>query len=202
MPSLPVATPNDLASLAEALATHGVCLLPDFQDDDATRALRLQLQAMQATGNLQPAGTGKGAGHRSSGMTRGDSTHWIENGQGTATTAYLAALHAVRASMNRQLFLGMQEVEAHFACYPAGAGYKRHRDRFQGSNSRVLSLVTYLNDDWQDADGGALRLYLPEGTVDVLPQACMSVCFLSETEHEVLPATRERLSIAAWLRTG
>ena len=85
---------------------------------------------------------------------------------------------------------------------PAGAGYKRHRDRFQGSNSRVLSLVTYLNDDWQDADGGALRLYLPEGTVDVLPQACMSVCFLSETEHEVLPAKRERLSIAAWLRTS
>ena len=202
MPSLPVATPNDLASLAEALATHGVCLLPDFQDDDATRALRLRLQALQATGKLQPAGTGQGAGHRSSGMTRGDSTHWIEEGQGKARTAYLAALHALRTSMNRQLFLGMQEVEAHFACYPAGAGYKRHRDRFQGSNSRVLSLVTYLNDDWQAADGGALRLYLPGDTVDVLPQAGMTVCFLSETEHEVLPAMRERLSIAAWLRTA
>lgn len=27
-----------------------------------------------------------------------------------------------------------------------------------------------------------------------------SLCFLSELEHEVLPAKRERLSIAAWLR--
>ena len=72
---LPAAATNDLATLAAALTTHGVCLLPDFQDALATRALRLQLQAMQATGNLQPAGTGKGAGHRSSGMTRGDSTH-------------------------------------------------------------------------------------------------------------------------------
>ena len=50
-----------------------------------------------------------------------------------------------------------------------------------------------------DADGGALRLSLEGGDVDVAPRTG-SVVFLSELEHEVLPAMRERWSIAAWLR--
>ena len=201
MPSLPVAVPHDHAMLAAALTAHGVCRLPGFQDLIATQALRLELEGMQATGSLRAAGTGQGTGHRASNTTRGDSTQWMEAGCSNTATAYLAALHVLRIALNRRLFLGMDEVEAHFACYPIGACYLRHRDRFKGSESRVLSLVTYLSDDWQLAQGGALRLYLPQGTVDVLPQAGMTLCFLSETEHEVLPATRERLSIAAWMRT-
>ena len=113
------------------------------------------------------------------------------------------------------LAVDLDEVEAHYAIYPPGSGYNRHRDRFRDNDasssagsSRILSLVCYLNDDWREADGGALRLHLdpdaPEegGTVDVWPQAGSSICFLSELEHEVLPATRERLSIAAWFRRG
>ena len=200
MPSLPVAVPYDHATLAAALTAHGACRLPGFQDIIATQALRLELQHRQATGDLKAAGTGQGTGHRGINTSRGDSTQWLEADGSLAATAYLAALHDLRLSLNRHLFLGMQEVEAHFACYPIGACYLRHRDRFKGSESRVLSLVTYLSEDWQAAQGGALRLYLPQGPVDVLPQAGMTVCFLSETEHEVLPATRERLSIAAWMR--
>ena len=59
--------------------------------------------------------------------------------------------------------------------------------------------MTYLNPDWTEADGGALRLRCDAGDVDVAPRSG-SVVFLSELEHEVLPAMRERLSIAAWLR--
>ena len=35
--------------------------------------------------------------------------------------------------------------------------------------------------------------------IDVVPDSG-SIVFLSELEHEVLPATRERFSIAAWMR--
>ena len=64
----------------------------------------------------------------------------------------------------------------------------------------MLSLVSYLNTDWTPAEGGALRLHMTDGAIDVLPQEHTTVCFLSEIEHEVLPAVRERLSIAAWFR--
>ncbi len=36
--------------------------------------------------------------------------------------------------------------------------------------------------------------------IDVLPQAGRVVIFDPEIEHEVLPTTRERLSVACWLR--
>ena len=65
----------------------------------------------------------------------------------------------------------------------------------------MLSWVTYLNDDWHAQDGGALRLHLDAGAIDVAPCGG-SICFLSELEHEVLTAQRERLSIAAWFRSG
>ena len=200
MHSLPVAALHDPATLAAALSAYGVCRLSGFPDPRATLALRTQLQDLQGNAGLQPAEVGRGEGVRLRSDIRGDFTHWLDADSGTAASNYLADLETLRASLNRQLFLGMDEVEAHFACYPIGASYQRHSDRFRDSDSRVLSLVTYLNEAWQPEDGGALRLYLPQGTVDVMPQSGTSICFLSEIEHEVLPATRERLSIAAWLR--
>ena len=65
-----------------------------------------------------------------------------------------------------------------------------------------MSAVFYLNPDWQAEQGGALRLYLTDGsTHDVLPEAGTLVVFLSaDLPHEVLPATRERLSLTGWFR--
>jgi len=84
--------------------------------------------------------------------------------------------------------------------YPAGAVYIRHRDRLRDDGGRLVSFVGYLNPGWTLEDGGALRLYLDAGSVDVVPEDGTAVCFLSDIEHEVLLATRARLSIAAWLR--
>lgn len=200
MPSLPVAVPHDPATLAAALSAHGVCRLPGFTDEPATTQLREALQKLQGSNRLQAAEVGRGNDRALHVGIRGDSTQWINADSGIAATDYLIALDRLRVALNQRLFLGMEEVEAHFACYPTGSFYHRHRDRFHDSDARVLSLVTYLNDDWQVGEGGALRLYLPSGTVDVLPQAGMTLCFLSGIEHEVRPATRERLSIAAWMR--
>jgi SM-20-related protein len=59
----------------------------------------------------------------------------------------------------------------------------------------------YLNENWALADGGALRIYDGKRVRDVLPVAGTLVCFLSDRfEHEVLPATRERLSLSGWFR--
>lgn len=201
MHSLPEAVLQDPASIADALGSVGACRISAFPDAQANPALRGRLLELKAQGGLRAAEVGHGAGLLLRSEVRGDSTHWLEQDTGMATSAYLAALDELRVALNRQLFLGMEEVEAHFACYAPGAFYRRHSDRFHDSDARVLSLVSYFNEDWQPEHGGALRLYLPQGTVDVLPQAGTSLCFLSQIEHEVLPTTRERLSIAAWMRT-
>ena len=164
-------------------------------------ALRDEALAMQRAGRLHPAGTGRGSGRREAGL-RGDATAWIDPREcGPATAQWWAGMDALRIALNRRLLLGMQALEAHFACYPPGAGYARHRDRFADDDARVLSLACYLNADWPDDAGGALRLHLPGGPRDIAPRPGFVVLFLSdEVEHEVLPATRERWSIAGWFR--
>ena len=92
--------------------------------------------------------------------------------------------------------------EAHYAIYPRGGFYRRHRDRFHDDDARVLSCVLYLNEGWSPEHGGALRLHLDGNeSRDVLPAGGTLACFLSERfEHEVLPATRERLALTGWFR--
>lgn len=120
-----------------------------------------------------------------------------------AESQLLDGLEALRLELNRDLQLGLFELEAHYARYPAGAAYKRHTDQPQGRGRRRMSLVIYLNEDWDAACGGQLRLHGGHaGPVDVLPLAGRLVCFLSQgREHEVLPSTRVRWSVTGWLLT-
>ena len=188
-----------LDAIAQALRADGVaCVgMPELR----WTALRAEAGALWRAGALRPAATGRGDGRRDVGL-RGDSTAWIDpHACGAATTAWWSAMDAWRIALNRRLLLGMETLEAHFARYPPGAGYARHRDRFADDDARVLSLACYLNEDWPDDAGGALRLHLAEGARDIAPRAGTVVLFLSdEIEHEVLPATRERWSIAGWFR--
>ena len=70
---------------------------------------------------------------------------------------------------------------------------------------RTLTTVLYLNPDWQSADGGQLRIYTdpdyPGRYQEVQPLAGTLVAFLSARfEHEVMPASRERLSLTGWFK--
>jgi SM-20-related protein len=133
---------------------------------------------------------------------RGDSTLWLDDPRcGAASKSFLDALDVLRKELNESLMLGLESVEAHFSIYPSGAAYARHHDRFRDDDARILSLVCYLNIDWPDNAGGALRLHLPAGKYDISPNIGTSIVFLSEEiEHEVMPATQTRYSIAAWFR--
>ncbi len=148
------------------------------------------------------AGTGRGAGYTLESSARGDDVLWLRSdAEAPGERGALDALEALRVHLNRTLFLGLEGFEAHAAVYPPGAGYARHRDAFRGSaRGRVLSTVLYLNPDWDEADGGHLRLFLEdESFLDVAPMERTLVAFFSEEmEHEVRPATRERMSVAGW----
>lgn len=201
----------DADAIASALGAHGACRIVGLPQPGAVVALRDDLRRLQGNGMLHPAAVGRGPGQALRHDIRGDATLWLDDAHcGNAARAYLDTLEMLRSQLDRRLFLGLAEVEAHYAAYPPDAGYARHRDRFHDSDTRVLSLVSYLNEDWEERDGGALRLYPADGVLDgdapgggaieIAPVGGTSVCFLSELEHEVLPARRERLSIAAWMR--
>lgn len=192
---------DDVEAIATALQTDGICVISGLPSTTATDALRCDLQALLTGDALQPASIGRGPARTRAADVRGDRTVWLDDPRcAAAAAAHLATLDALRSQLNRRLFLGLDDVEAHYAAYAPGAGYARHRDRFRDNDARVLSLVSYLNPDWLPAHGGQLRVHAAHGALEIMPMAGTSVCFLSELEHEVLPATRERLSIAAWMR--
>src|SRR5690606_34335297 len=114
---------------------------------------------------------------------RGDRILWLEPGQSAACDRYLEVMEALRQALNRQLFLGLEDFECHFAFYPPGAYYQRHLDRFRDDDARTVSVVLYLNPDWQSEQGGQLRLYLEDGqggetALDIQPDAGRLACFL------------------------
>jgi SM-20-related protein len=136
-------------------------------------------------------------------LLRGDSTHWFESDALSAPQqAFADRIDVLRIELSRSLMLGLVDSESHYAVYQPGAGYARHLDQLRDNDARVVSAVFYLNDAWQEAEGGALRLHLADQSHrDIYPHAGTLLLFLSaQFEHEVLPATRDRMSIACWMR--
>lgn len=190
-----------LDALVDALPLHGWATLAIDAAHPLLAAARVEALDHADNGRLAAAATGRADGRQFAGL-RGDATLWLDDPAcGTAARDLLRALDELRVALNRRLLLGLDAVEAHFAHYPPGAGYARHRDRFRSDDARVLSLVLYLNPGWPDAAGGALRLHLPAGPQDIAPRQGTLALFLSaDIEHEVLPADRPRLSVAAGFR--
>ena len=188
--------------IADAIALDAVAVVSSFLPNDLVAALRARAKACDAAGEFVAAGVGRGSARALHTDQRGDRIRWIDEAPADAAErGFLAALEGVRADVNRTLALGAFALEAHYALYPPGAGYRRHLDRFRDDDARVLSVVAYLNDAWHADDGGALRLHLDSGPRDVLPAGGTLVAVLSASvAHEVLPASRERISIAGWFR--
>ena len=190
----------DFKAAASALAVDGWCVQPGLLSAGQTRALATECAAMHDAKLLLPAGTG--AARSASGL-RGDSTHWfVDDAMSAPQQAFTERIDALRTALNRALILGLVDEESHYAVYRPGASYARHLDPLRDNDARVVSAVFYLNDAWREADGGALRLYLADGSSrDIYPHAGTLLLFLSaQFEHEVLPATRDRMSIACWMR--
>jgi len=197
--------PDDesLLVLIDDLAEHGWSLRRDFLPQTLTAQLARECRAQAAAGEMNPAAIGRAAGQQIVEGIRGDQILWIEPGQSEACDSYLALMDSVRQQLNRHLFLGLEDLECHFAFYPPGAFYQRHLDRFRDDDCRTVTVVLYLNEaDWSDGDGGELRLWLRGGDVrELSPLGGTLACFLSgEFPHEVLPASRDRLSLTGWFR--
>jgi len=190
-----------LLRIVDDLAERGWSQQNLFLPDALTRALAAECRQRAAEGELAPAAVGRGPFSEIREGIRGDRIQWIEPGQAQACDRYLGLMDSLREAMNRGLFLGLEDFESHFALYPPGAFYLKHVDRFRDDDRRMVSAVLYLNDDWLPEQGGQLRMYLDGAEHDVLPSGGCLVVFLSgDIPHEVLPATRDRLSLTGWFR--
>lgn len=167
-------------------------------------AEQLRLQVINSgSDKFHRAGIGREKHHAINDSVRTDEICWI-TGNSCAGQAWLDWTTNLKDYLNRRLFLGLFSFESHFAHYGPGDYYKMHLDAFKGEANRVLTLVAYLNPDWKPEYGGQLVIQTGKGEQNkrfVSPTFARLVVFLSEDfPHEVLPATRDRYSIAGWFR--
>ena len=132
---------------------------------------------------------------------RSDHILWINENLEIAQQ-HIETLKQLSQILNRYFYLGIKDVEAHFACYNIGEFYALHRDNPQGKNGRIISTVFYLHEDWQDNWGGELHLQDKNQQWHIIqPKPNRITILQSDLMHEVLQAKHQRLSITAWLRS-
>ncbi len=119
-------------NVADTLAEQGWLVLPDFLSLEKVRELRGQAQAEWGAGGFRAAGVGRGQELNVDESIRGDHVQWLERAESGALADYQAFMEDLRVNLNRSLYLGLVEFEAHFAVYPPGTFYRRHLDNFRG----------------------------------------------------------------------
>ncbi|MCF8503108.1 MAG: 2OG-Fe(II) oxygenase, partial [Rhodospirillum sp.] len=170
-------------AVAEALSGTGWCVVEDFLPADLTAALQTRAAALESKGLPTQAGIGRDGELHLNGSVRNASIHWLGS-TNAAESAYLGIMEALRGALNRRLFLGLFEFESHFAFYPPGGFYARHLDSLKGARNRMVSVVSYLNPNWTEGDGGQLIVWNAgedgQEVARVSPKAGTVVVFLSE----------------------
>lgn len=195
---------NQFESLIEGLIGNqfGYCI--DFLSPSIIIGLKANIQNLNKTGSMKLAGVGNDGGLHRNIQIRTDKINWIEtNTSNEFEILYLRKIQRFINYLNKTCFTSIRSFESHYSNYKKGAFYKRHIDQFKTEKGRKYSIILYLNQDWQELDGGMLSLYPIGGKREsISPLAGKLVFFKSdEMEHEVHPSLkRERNSIATWFK--
>lgn len=134
-----------------------------------------------------------------------------------ALVSVLRQLDGLRAELVKLGRPLLPDAEVQLLRYDVGGHYERHVDDGAGVAQlllcRSVSLLLYLTpDDWSDADGGKLRVFLDDNDgnrdgrgdvaechLDISPAAGTLLLFDSATvPHAVLPTNRERIACVGW----
>jgi len=193
--------------VVQDLYQKGWSVVDHYISEDFRIDLLREQKELLKHGQFRLAGIGSGETFSIKPEIRSDKVLWMdENLLTPIQEVYWEKMDGLKSAINRRCFLGLKSFEAHFAMYPQGSFYSRHLDQFQLVNYRIVSVILYLNDTWEDSDGGELRMYFTrpdeiEEYQDFLPLGGRLVAFLSgEIPHEVLPTTKERISITGWMK--
>ncbi len=187
--------------IVDDLAEKGFSVTDSFLDDSEIEAILSVDEFKNKMLHFKKAGIGNSASLKINESVRGDYISWVDTKKAhLSISVYVNRLKALQVYLNKTLFLSLKDIELHLTSYPVGSYYRRHVDQFKQQDHRKISVILYLNRDWRSEQGGQLRVYSQSNEIDIFPVAGRLVCMRSDLiEHEVLPASRERLSVTGWM---
>ncbi|MCX6077541.1 MAG: 2OG-Fe(II) oxygenase [Campylobacterales bacterium] len=185
--------------ITDELVNSGYIIIPHAMHNSLQSQL---LTEAKETTNYKKASIARAVNKQIDSEKRRDSIRWLDRDDG-AQSEFLNFTDGLGKYLNRELFIGIQYFESHFAIYEEGDFYETHLDDFKDSKNRVVTIVYYLNENWVNGDGGELVVYDEKNNflAKVAPHADTMVIFLSDIfPHEVLKANKIRYSVAGWFR--
>lgn len=186
------------STIADSLVNDGYIIIPHAISSELSTKL---LNLAKKSKNFKRAGIS--ARKKINPDKRRDKILWLDEDNSTQSE-FLNFANSLQEYLNRELFISLTYFESHYALYEKGDFYEKHYDAFKNSINRVVTIVYYLNDEWDEKEGGGELIIYDENDVflkKVFPHADTLVVFLSEKfPHEVLKAKRKRYSIAGWFR--
>jgi len=184
-----------------SLAENDYVVVDDFFTRNLYRSLKDYLYQLSDADQLRKAGIGTKQDFQVIESIRGDNIFWLGPAiKEPAIQDFFQKMEDLKSDLNRNFFLSLSGYEFHFAHYPPGSFYKRHSDQFAGRNNRLITVIFYFNNNWQQGDGGELKIFLDKEEKLLAPLGNRMLIFRPEKiEHEVLATHTDRYSLTGWM---
>ena len=194
---------NNFETLIATYIENKVGISEHFLSNTLANNLKLNLIALNTKSLLVEAGIGNAKKVTYDGAIRSDSIYWLDKKHNNAfENEFFAQIEEFILYLNRSCFAGITGYEFHYSLYESGDFYLKHLDQFKNNPSRKYSMISYLNADWQESDGGELLIHQLDNNQKIAPTQGKTVFFKSdELVHEVLVTNNTRMSITGWLKS-
>lgn len=194
---------NNFETLIATYIENKVGISEHFLSNTLANNLKLNLIALNTKSLLVDAGIGNAEKVSYDGAIRSDSIYWLDKKHNNAfENEFFAQIEEFILYLNRSCFAGITSYEFHYSLYESGDFYLKHLDQFKNNPSRKYSMISYLNADWQESDGGELLIHQQNNNQKIAPTQGKTVFFKSdELVHEVLVTHNTRMSITGWLKS-
>jgi SM-20-related protein len=185
----------------DSLAENDFVIIDDFLPTDLLSKIKSHFNHVDNHNGFKKAAVGSFNEQCVISEVRGDYIHWLDHNEHASISELFNQLDELKALINRYCYLSIKDFEFHFAHYPRGSYYKKHLDQFSNRSNRLISVVLYLNENWQLGDGGELKIYpIHEPIREIYPLENRLVLFKSDTlYHEVMKSNKSRKSITGWM---
>jgi len=184
----------------DRLAEDDYLIVDDFISDEMYRETMDFFHQKEASDELKKAGIGAQADFQVKAEIRGDFIHWLDENRDAELSPFFGLMDDLTQNLKRFCYLSLSGREFHIAKYPAGSFYHRHLDQFQERSNRQITVLIYLNKNWEKGNGGELVIYKDGQEIMVEPIAKRLLLFKSDIiEHEVLTTNVPRYSLTGWL---
>lgn len=193
---------KDFETLIASFIENKVGISNHFLSDDLSNNLKVNLLALFDKKLLVTAGIGNSEKLNHDSAVRSDSIYWLDRkNENRYENEFFDQIEDFIKYLNHSCYAGITGYEFHYSLYEKGSFYKKHLDQFQNNTSRQYSLISYLNADWIETDGGQLMIHQPNNNQTISPTQGKTVFFKSnELVHEVLLTHQRRMSITGWLK--